>query len=310
MTLYPKYRELEKIENGRRSAWGVFGSEDDLGTANFLSPAAVTAAAREIRTGERVNLSLPLDLPTPPFFGRTPLRHEIFRHSELVLDDVMDNFFPQASSQWDGLRHRKDPDAGFYNGVSEEEAGAGGSRLGVENWAQQGIVGRGVLLDLPRFGGIDDYDPFVPHRIDVRMINRVLDAERVVLSDGDILLVRTGYMGAYLAAPIGDRGLLRDKVSSAGLDAAEEMAEFLWDNRIAAAAGDNPGLEALPRNPELPDLHSRLIPMLGFVIGEFWALDALAEASARDGRYTCFLTSVPLNLPGGVGTPANAIALR
>ncbi len=310
MAEYPKYSDLDKIENGRRSAWGVFGPEDNLGTANFLSPAAVTAATREIQTGERINLSLPLNLPTPTFFGRNQMRHHIFRHSELVLDDVVDNFFPQASSQWDGLRHRKDPDVGFYNGVSEEEASAGGSRLGVEAWAEQGIVGRGVLLDVPRFGGIDDYDPFQPHRIDVGMIERILDAERVVLSAGDILLVRTGYMGAYLAAPMADRGALRDSASSAGLDAAEEMAEFLWDNRIAAAAGDNPGLEALPRNLKLPDLHSRLIPMLGFVIGEFWALDALAEAAARDGRYTCFLMSVPLNLPGGVGTPANAVAVR
>ena len=52
-----------------------------------------------------------------------------------------------------------------------------------------------------------------------------------------------------------------------------------------------------------------MIPLLGLAVGELWALDDLAAACARDGRYEC-LGSKPINLVGGVGTPANATAVR
>jgi hypothetical protein len=53
-----------------------------------------------------------------------------------------------------------------------------------------------------------------------------------------------------------------------------------------------------------------LIGQLGLALGELWWLHDLARSSRADGRYTCFLTSAPLNLPGGVGSPANALAVK
>jgi hypothetical protein len=53
-----------------------------------------------------------------------------------------------------------------------------------------------------------------------------------------------------------------------------------------------------------------LIPLLGMPIGEMWYLEALAEDCAADGVYEFMLTSAPLNLLGGVGSPANAIAIK
>jgi hypothetical protein len=50
--------------------------------------------------------------------------------------------------------------------------------------------------------------------------------------------------------------------------------------------------------------------MLGMPLGELWDLDALAEDCAADGRYEFFLTSAPLYVPGGVGSPINAYALK
>jgi hypothetical protein len=50
--------------------------------------------------------------------------------------------------------------------------------------------------------------------------------------------------------------------------------------------------------------------MLGFAIGEWFDLEALAQDCAADGRYSCFVASVPLNLPGGVGSPANVVAIK
>ena len=146
------YRSLPVLSNGLRHSWDVFGREDDRGTANLLSSAAVLGAAQsEIRTGERVNLSLPLNLPDPPYLSRAAYRHTVFDLAPNVQDDVIDNFYLQSSTQWDGLRHRQDPEFGFYAGVSREEAGPRGNRLGVDAWAQEGLIGRGVLADIEAY---------------------------------------------------------------------------------------------------------------------------------------------------------------
>jgi len=56
-------------------------------------------------------------------------------------------------------------------------------------------------------------------------------------------------------------------------------------------------------------LHDFLLPGWGMPIGEMWDLEALAAECERQQRWTFFLTSSPLNLPGGVASPPNALAI-
>ncbi len=123
-------------------------------------------------------------------------------------------------------------------------------------------------------------------------------------------MVRTGFMARYLEASLEERVELCANPVSAGLSPAQSTATYLWDGGFAAIAADNPSLEVMPRDLSVDSLHLRLIPMLGFPIGELFDLETLAEACRRDGRFSCFFCSVPLNLPGGVGSPGNAIAIR
>jgi kynurenine formamidase len=309
----PAFRSLPVLQNGLRHSWDVFGRDDDRGTANNLTPAVVLEAAQsEIRTGERLNLSLPLNLPDPPYFSRAPYRHSIFDLAPNVQDDVIDNFYLQSSTQWDGLRHRKDPDFGFYGGVSAEDAGPHGDRLGVDAWAQEGVIGRGVLADIQAYCRRRElpYDPTGSDVITPEMVQGALADQNTVSHPGDILLVRTGYMGAYLASSPDRRTDMRNLATSSGLSPDEDMAEFLWDGGFAAVAVDNPGVEVLPRDPAKPYLHSRILPMLGMLMGEFFTFEDLLAAAEQDGRYSCFFCSVPLNLPRAVGSPANAVAIR
>lgn len=88
------------------------------------------------------------------------------------------------------------------------------------------------------------------------------------------------------------------------------MAELLWDWHVAAVCADNPAVEVRPGDRRDGSLHRRAIAMLGLALGELFNLEALAADSADDHRYTSFFTGVPLNLPGGVGSPANAIACK
>jgi kynurenine formamidase len=97
-----------------------------------------------------------------------------------------------------------------------------------------------------------------------------------------------------------------------GLSPEERTAEWLWDHRIAAVAGDVPSLEAMPFNRSRPEtfLHYRIIALLGMAVGEMFDLDALATDCEADGTYEGMFTAAPLNKVGGSGSTANALAIK
>ncbi|HWE62598.1 MAG TPA: hypothetical protein VHB98_12865, partial [Chloroflexota bacterium] len=109
-----------------RSAWGLWGDDDEFGTLNLLTPERVVRAARLVRKGRTFGLNWDLELPSPPLWGREALRHTIKRKRSLGRDDVYDNFNTQSSSQWDGLTHvGSDAHQSFYNAVTNEMADGG-----------------------------------------------------------------------------------------------------------------------------------------------------------------------------------------
>ncbi len=312
----PNYRDLPVMEQtGDRHAWGLFGKEDQLGTINLLTPERRVRAAGLVRRGEVFNLSLPLNMPSPPFAGRQAYRHDIFANDRNSRDDKLDNFYMQASSQWDALRHMRFREMGFYNGLQNEDFEKGA--LGIERYADHGIVGRGVLLDMGRHmerrGTPLDY--MQDTAFEPELLDEALAAQGVETEQGDILLLRTGWMGYYLSRTPSEqakfpRDLGPQGLRTPGLVSTPNSAEWLWDRGLSAVAADNIAVEDTPGAPERGFLHRRLIPLLGFALGELWSLDGLAEDCANDGVYEFMLVAVPLNLPGGVGSPANAIAIK
>ncbi len=315
----PSYDQLpvkDSAPNG--SAWGLFGDDDQLGCLNLLTPARVVAAAMLVRKGHVFPLNLRIDEPNPPLFGRgAPTVH--FITGEVHRDDYLDSFWPQASSQWDGLRHIRHPRDSFYNGVKDDQVIPGdGGRLGMENFARRGIAGRGVLLDAARY--LEQQGTPLEYTTSTVIRKETLDAcaraQRVEVRAGDILLVRTGWLHWYLNEATAAQkqtmaGDAMTQLRAPGIGPDEEMAAYLWDLHVAAVAADNPSLEAWPPGPQSGGfLHFRLIPLLGMPIGELWYLDSLAEDCAADGVYEFLLTSAPLNIPGGVGSPPNALAIK
>jgi hypothetical protein len=300
------------------ASWGVFGDEDEHGTLNFIGAEQVQAAASLIRTGAVFPLNWDVELPSPALFHRRSLRHELFHFETgggITVDDYLDGFYPQGSSQWDALRHFGDAEHGFYNGATLDEVSrARNGRLGIEHMARRGIVARGVVLDVARALAADgvELDPFDFFPIGPDLLERTAAQQGVELSGGDVLLVRTGWIEAYEALGAGERADLAaaGAPGSPGLYGGE-LPAFLWDGRVAAVAADNPALEASRpgTGPEL-DLHKALIARLGMPLGELWELGALAEDCHADRRFEVFLTSAPLNLGGGAGSPPNALAVK
>jgi kynurenine formamidase len=300
--------------SGLRHAWDVWGSGDNLGTLNRLTGPVVTAAAAAVRTGERIGLTLPLGLPDPPFFGRQRYRHSFVPMGQTALDDYVDGFYLQCSSQWDGLRHVRSGPDGWYGGW-HGQPDADLDPLGIHHWAQRGIIGRGVLVDLAGARDGAGYDPFSRVAFTPGDITAALDAQGSELRYGDILCVRTGWVDKYLTLGEDARRELAATMvtvsgfSSAGLAGSEEMSRFLWDSGVAALPCDNPSVEVVPADPAQGSLHRRLIPHLGFAIGELFDFAPLARACRRERRYEFLFTSVPLNVTGAVGSPANAVAV-
>lgn len=310
-TSLPKYAELPRLTDiGANYSWGVFGPDDELGTLNLLDADAVRAATGLVRTGERIGLSLPLDQPDPPLFRREPFQHTIKRIGSMW-DDRLDSFFPQGSTQWDGFRHHRVREHGFYGGVVDDPA-TGNPRLSIHHWARTGIVGRGVLLDVATHFGGSGYDPLAERSISADDLRAVARAQGVAVRPGDVLCVRTGWLEAYRALEPSRRAEISARKSgldSAGLGADEATAELLWDWHIAAISADNPAVEVTPGDPAVGSLHRRLLGLLGIPLGELFDFEELAARLRDLGRHDFMFVSVPLALVGGLGSPGNAVAL-
>src|SRR5580700_6772547 len=314
----PSYDELPvRAGAPAGAAWGVFGDDDEVGTINLLTPERVVDAASSIRTGKVFALNLPINIPDPPIFTREKHTHtvKIFPGADFVLDDYLDNFYPQASSQWDALAHVKHPVHGAYNGIPDNQiTGRGGMRLGIDNLARRGIAGRGVLADVARYyDRVGKSINFTKAKsIPLDDVQATLEDEGVELQAGDILLIRIGWTKFYLSASEQVKADLAKETVVPGIEGSEQTARWLWDNHLAAVASDSPALEALPKpaGEEMEFLHFHMLAFFGMPIGEMWNLEALAEDCANDGRYDFFLTSAPLNIPGGIGSPPNALAKK
>jgi kynurenine formamidase len=126
---------------------------------------------------------------------------------------------------------------------------------------------------------------------------------------GDVVCLRTGWTKLYRASSGPRRAELVSSSTWPGLSAAAETAEVLWDWAVSAVVADNPAVEVSPGSAAAGSLHRRLIPLLGVPLGELFDFEELSERCAAQRRSSFLFVSVPLNLPGGVGSPGNAVAI-
>ena len=307
----------------RFSNWGRWGPDDELGTLNFITPAHIQQAAREIRAGRAFSLAIPFDASGPQRggFGRFNPIHLMMRDGGDALSGAFRDFYGgkdkhirgtddliimplQCGTQWDSLAHIIHRDR-LYNGYSAAEvSSAGAKRNGIEN-ARDKVVGRGVLLDIPRTKGRPWLEPgegIVPEDLD-----DATTREGVRVGEGDIVLVRTGQLAMVRA-----RGDWGDYAGGPAPGLALESLEWIWSHRIAALATDTWGVEVLPN--ATPDIfqpfHIVSIVYMGLLLGEIFDLEALSASCADDGQYAFFFSALPLPITGAVGSPINPLAVK
>lgn len=308
LTAVPRYDDLPQLGSlDVKHSWGVLPAS--LGTLSFLSPEAVRAAALAVTTGEVLSLNVPFDTFQPPLFGRPSLDHSVIETERNTFEDTINSFNPQSSSQWDGLTHVRAREFGFYSGITD--AGEAAATLGIHKWAEHGIVGRGVLVDVARHRARQkfEWDPFSGDVIEATELEQILADQSVTLQPGDVLCVRFGWLAEYRRRVLAGLDVSAVGAQFSGLASTHDTARFAWDHQVAAIAVDNPAVESAPGDPRNGSLHRRMIPGLGFAFAELLDFDALGERCAALNRYDFLFSAAPLPINGATSSTANALAI-
>jgi kynurenine formamidase len=290
------------------SNWGRWGPDDERGALNHIGPAEVVAAAGLVREGRTVSLSR--NFPTQPGPENPwPAQHHMLiggddccvpgvEGLEVSTDFIGIAFHGMASSHIDALCHVF-AQGRMYNGRSAAEVKSTGARSNTIMAAKDGIVGRGVLLDVPRAQGRDFIE--VDQLVTAEALEAAEAAQGVTVGKGDILLVRVGrdVRRAVHADP-----------SVAGLD--PRVVAWLHAREVAVLGGD--GVHDPIPNGRIHRDWAMPIHMLGLVAMGLHLLDNLdlepvARACAELGRWSFQFAAAPLRVEGGTGSPLNPIAV-
>lgn len=301
----PRYTELPQIPQlGIPTSWDIF--PNSLGTLNFIDRGTIKETAHRVGTGQVFPLSIDSNLLDPPLYGRSATEHTVIETTRNILEDELNLFNPQAGSQWDGLCHIRAREFGFYGGITDQTQAR--DALGIHHVASHGIVGRGVLVDVAGYYG-DQWDPMQERAVGPDEVRAILSAQGTSLQEGDILCLRFGWIAEYRSRKTRGADITKTGLVFAGLSAANDLVEYLWNSRVAAVATDNPGVESSPGNKITGSLHRKLIPGLGYPLAELLDFEELAAACHKKGSYEFLFTAAPLPIHGGVSSTANALAI-
>ncbi|MDQ0821908.1 kynurenine formamidase [Arthrobacter sp. V4I6] len=319
---YPTFAGLLERE-GRLAgtSWGLFPAPH-RGTPSFISQDAILEARNCIRTGKVFGLDYPADAFDPGMsLKRTAPRHTIYSSHPAHRDDYLDGYYLQGSTQIDGLRHRRADDIGFYNGTPDDQVREGTPELGIQEWAENPIAGRGILVDLDGYRNVlgEPIDHAGGEPLTLNLVQTAIAAQSLSIRPGDILMLHTGWCEWFLALTPEEKQRTRDSRRASGITQSQDFVAWAWDNQLAVIAADNFALECLPVVPESPFqlsapndhgmMHQQLLAKLGMPLGELWKLGPLSRHMKTTGCWDAFISIKPLNITGGTGSPANATAL-
>jgi kynurenine formamidase len=290
---------FEQINN-----WGRWGKEDERGALNFITPEIRARAAKTVQSGEIVPLALPLSTQTTPD-NPQPVQHMML-HSGPPGVAALDYFgmapHGMAFTHLDALCHVF-WQGKMYNGFSDREVGRFGARKCAIDVTRDGVMSRGVLLDIPAAKKVDWLDPgdaIFPEDLDAAE-----KLGRMTVGEGDVLLLRTGRHQRRKVKGAWDPR----REGLPGLDAS--CLQWIHDRRVAVIGCD--AVSDIAPSPYgaamgLP-IHVGTLVMMGVHLIDNADFDALAEKCKKLSRYEFLFTMAPLILERGTGSPVNPIAI-
>jgi kynurenine formamidase len=290
-------REFDELFH-QVSNWGRWGADDQLGSLNLVTAAKRSQAVALARSAVTVSLAHSL-LTERAEDNANPFEQTML--SGFFMDRYSVTYHGYAHSHIDALCHMLYKDQ-TYNGYARAEVNTdkGCTRLGIDQ-LKNGIVTRGILIDIPRLRGADYLEPGTP--VYVEDLEAWEKKAGITISPGDAILLRTG------------RWARRAKLGAwnVGQHAAGFHASVApWIKaRGVAVVGSDAGQEVTPSlvdGVSLP-VHLLLITAMGINLLDNQDLEALGETAAKLGRWEFMLTVAPMPVTGGTGSPVNALAM-
>lgn len=290
--------------------WGRWGPDDERGTLNYVTGDHIRRAAALVRSGRTVSLSLPINKIAGPDNPRPPAHYMVHTYDpsdtsgqQFATDYLATEFHGDCHTHIDALCHVAYKGT-VYNGKPLSSVTSEGASIQDITAFEHGIVGRGVLLDMPRLRGTKWIEP--GEAIRPEEIEAAEEAQGVRLDEGDILLFRTGHHRRRLELGSWDVGY--DGEGRAGLHVS--AIPLLHERKIAAFFPDGDG-ETVPSDVEdVPyPIHALQITAMGMVCADSLQFEELVEVCESVGRWEFMVAAAPLRLPGGTGTLFNPIAV-
>jgi kynurenine formamidase len=294
------------------SNWGRWGAQDERGMLNHLLPEHAARAAAGVRDGLAVSLAHDLEVE-PSAETPVPAQHHMLAAGdardesgipgyEAARDFVGAHVHGLGVTHIDALCHMF-VRGRMYNDVPASEVRSNGASRNTLLSFADGIIGRGVLIDLAAARGVE----FIEGHEAILLAELEAAAERqnLTVEPGDILVVSTGRDA-------------RRRQAGGGLNPAEGMVglhaqclPWLREREISVLGSDGisdpmPGL-GIPNWP-FP-IHQIGITGMGLHLIDNLALGALSAACAERGRWDFLFTLGAMRVPGATGCPVNPIGI-
>jgi kynurenine formamidase len=285
-------RLFQQVKN-----WGRWGADDQLGSVNLITAAKRKDALKVAKTGQTVSL-VHNPLTDKADDNASPFEHTM--NPGFTTDTYRVSYHGYSHSHLDALCHILYKDQ-TYNGYARADVNTakGCTKLSIDN-LKQGIITRGILIDIPRLKGVPYLEPGTAiYQEDVEAWEKMAG---VKIQSGDAILLRTGRWARR--AKVGPWSVGRN---AAGFHAS--IVPFI-KARGVAIVGSDAASEVTPTmvaGVNLP-VHTLLITALGINILDNQDLEALAETAAKLKRWQFMLTINPMPITGGTGSPLNTLA--
>ena len=285
------------------SNWGRWGEADQLGTVNLITPAKRKQAVALVREGYSVSLARDVEkdkaVDNPQPFEHKMVRTGESPAGEFAIDSYSVLYHGYAHTHMDALCHMFH-DGKMYNGFPKESVTQSGARKLSVVAFKQGILTRGILLDIPVLKGVPYLEPSTPvYPEDLEAWEKKAGLK---IASGDVVFLRTGRWVRRA-----EKGPWPVATQSAGFHASS----IRWlHQRDVAMVGSDAASDVMPSLVEgvTQPVHLLLLVAMGTPIFDNCDLEALSKAAGERHRWEFLLTASPMAIPAGTGSPLNPIA--
>jgi kynurenine formamidase len=291
------------------SSWGRWGERDQRGALNHLEPARVVAASRLVQEGTTVTLSLPMNTKAAEDNPEPAVHYMTTTHDgadggpgklQFAKDYVGADYHHDGHTHIDALCHVI-YEGSLYNGAPATAVTSEGAAADSIEVLANGLVARGVLLDIPRLLGVPWLEPG-QHAFRGDLEAAELE-QGVTVAESDVLLVRTGH-----TRRLTELGPWPTASAKSGLHPT--AMPFLAERGVSALGSDG-NSDTAPSSTEGIEfpIHVLALNAMGVHLLDYLQLEDLLAACERTGRWEFLVVAAPLRITGGTGSPLNPLAV-